>query len=82
MTDLIQIGELPGTFFCVRCDRNRWFVERSVCTSCGGREREIAAPGGLNPTREQLTAMRRREHMDPREALARKLARLRRLAEA
>lgn len=74
--ELVNIGKLPGCFFCPRCDRNRWFREHSVCAACGGREREIAAPGGLNPSREQLSAMRRREHLDPREALVVKMHRL------
>lgn len=60
----VQLGVLPGTFFCVRCDRNRWFIEsgsaRGKCAFCGHGEREIAAPGGLNPTSEQLAAARRR----------------------
>jgi hypothetical protein len=58
--DRIMLGPLPGTFFCGRCDRNRWFVQPGHCSFCGHREHEIAAQGGLNPTREQLAAMRRR----------------------
>ncbi|WP_033288268.1 hypothetical protein [Amycolatopsis jejuensis] len=76
MDDLISLGALPGTFFCIRCDRNRWFSEGGVCGFCGHREYEVAALGGLNPTPGQLAAMRRREHADPRAVLARKLERL------
>jgi hypothetical protein len=72
----VQMGKLPGTYFCVRCDCNRWFVDRGSCAQCGHREHETAAEGGLNPTREQLAAMRRREHEDPQVALHRKMERL------
>lgn len=58
--NLVIMGEFPGTYFCVRCDRNRWFVSYGHCQFCGHREHATAAPGGLNPTREQLAAMRER----------------------
>lgn len=60
MTDPVELGEMPGTFFCVRCDRNRWFTNRHGCQFCGHHEHEQAAPGGLNPNVEELAAMRRR----------------------
>ena len=53
MADAIELGSYPGTFFCVRCDRNRWFSAHRA---------RRPAPGGLNPTCEQLAAMQRREH--------------------
>lgn len=57
----VVLGPTPGTFFCVRCDRNRWFLRRGSCQFCGNSECEIAAPGGLNPSPKQLAAARRRD---------------------